>query len=245
MQQIIIMAAGKGTRMKSELPKVLVPLKGRPMLDYLMESIAKTQPALRPIVVVSPDNQQLIAAVLEKYDVQYAIQEKQLGTGHAVACAKDCIDEKADTVFVLNGDHPFYKPETINDFPLKHQGALSMITVVLPDFDDWRSVFAHLGRVVRDPQGRVIRIVEFKDANEQEQKIKEINLNCFCFDKDWLFSHVTKLKNENKQEEYYITDLVKMAFDEGRTIQAFSIPPQEGMGVNSQEELQIAEGLLS
>ena len=197
MQQIIVMAAGKGTRMNSDLPKVLVPLKGRPMLDYLLDSISKTAQELKPIIIVSPDNKEMISAALKNYDVQYVIQEKQLGTGHAVACAKDYIDPRATDIFVLNGDHPFYKVETIKDFPIKHQGILSMITISLTDFEDWRTVFYHLGRVVRDEEGYAKGIIEFKDASDEEKKVLEINLNCFCFNKDWLFSHVDNLNNQN------------------------------------------------
>jgi bifunctional UDP-N-acetylglucosamine pyrophosphorylase/glucosamine-1-phosphate N-acetyltransferase len=245
MQQIVIMAAGKGTRMKSELPKVLVPLNGRPMLDYLLSSITKTQPALKPIIIVSPDNQKMIADALKDYDVQYVIQEQQLGTGHAVASAKNYIDSRATDVFVLNGDHPFYKVETIKEFPLKHQGILSMITVALPDFEDWRSVFYHWGRVIRDKENNARGIIEFKDAEGEEKKILEVNPNCFCFNKEWLFSHIDNLSNQNKPGEYYITDLVKIAFNEGYLVKTFSIPPQEGMGINSLEELKIAESLLN
>ncbi len=245
MQQIIVMAAGKGTRMNSDLPKVLVPLKGRPMLDYLLDSISKTAQELKPIIIVSPDNKEMISAALKNYDVQYVIQEKQLGTGHAVACAKDYIDPRATDIFVLNGDHPFYKVETIKDFPIKHQGILSMITISLTDFEDWRTVFYHLGRVVRDEEGYAKGIIEFKYASDEEKKVLEINLNCFCFNKDWLFSHVDNLNNQNKQGEYYITDLVKIAFNEGHKVKVFSIPPEEGMGINSPEELKIAESLIN
>lgn len=245
MHQIIIMAAGKGTRMKSELPKVLVPLKERPMLDYILDSISKTDQALKPIIIVSPDNKEIITAATKNYDVQYVIQEEQLGTGHAVACAKDYVDPRATDIFVLNGDHPFYKIDTLRDFPLKHQGILSMVTVVLSDFADWRSVFYHWGRIIRNQENDAQGIIEFKDAGEKEKEILEVNPNCFCFNKEWLFSHINNLNNQNKQGEYYVTDFVKMAFNEGYTIKTFSIPPQEGMGINSLEELQIAEGLLS
>lgn len=244
MQQIVIMAAGKGTRMKSELPKVLVPLKGRPMLDYLLDSISKTAPALKPIIIVSPENKGMITAALKNYDVQYVVQEQQLGTGHAVASAIGQIDPRATDIFVLNGDHPFYKVETIRDFPLKHQGILSMVTVALDNFEDWRSVFYHWGRVIRDKEDNAQRIVEFKDATDDEKMISEVNPNCFCFNKEWLVSHINDLNNQNKQGEYYITDLVKIAFNEGHKVKTFSIPPQEGMGINSLEELQIAESLL-
>lgn len=245
MTQIIIMAAGKGTRMKSELTKVLVPLNGRPMLDYLLASIKEAKPDLKPIIIVSPDNKGIIAETLTEYDVQYVIQDQQLGTGHAVACAQAHINPAVTDIFVLNGDHPFYTAETIKEFPLKHQGILSMITVTLTDFEDWRSAFYHWGRVIRDEKNNARGIIEFKDASEEEQKILEVNPNCFCFNKEWLFSHLNNLNNQNNQKEYYITDFVKMAFNEGQTIKTFCIPPQEGMGINSLEELKIAEGLLS
>ncbi len=208
-----------------------------------MESVIKAEPEFKPIIIVSPDNKEMIAAALKKYEVSYAIQEKQLGTGHAVASAKDCIDPRAKNIFVLNGDHPFYKVETISNLPLNHQGVLSMITVALPDFEDWRSVFYHLGRVVRDEEGNAKGIIEFKDATDEEKKILEINLNCFCFNKEWLFSHIGNLNNQNKNGEYYITDLIKIAFNEGHKVKVFSIPPQEGMGINSPDELKIAENI--
>lgn len=245
MTQIIIMAAGKGTRMQSELPKVLVPLNGRPMLKYLLDSITETQPELKPIIVVSPDNQMLIKNSLKDYDVLYAVQEKQLGTGNAVASARSKVDPLATDVFVLNGDHPFYKVKTLKELPLNHQGILSMVTVTLNDFENWCSVFYYWGRVIRDEKNNAFGVIEFKDASEAQRKILEVNPNCFCFNKDWLFSNIDKLSNQNKQSEYYITDLVKMAFNEGHKVNTFSILPQEGMGINSKEELAIAEELMT
>jgi bifunctional UDP-N-acetylglucosamine pyrophosphorylase/glucosamine-1-phosphate N-acetyltransferase len=244
MTQIIIMAAGKGTRMGSELPKVLVPLKGRPMLDYLLDSISKTAPALKPIVIVSPDNQKIIAAALQKYDVQYVVQEQQLGTGHAVACARDYIDARAVNIFVLNGDHPFYKSETIQNFPLKHEGMVSMITLVLPNFADWRSVFYHWGRIIRGKDNNVQGIKEFKDATDEEKEILEVNPNCFCFNKDWFFANIDKVHDDNKAHEFYLTDMVKIAFASGHHVGIWNIEPKEAMGINSPEELQIAESLV-
>jgi bifunctional UDP-N-acetylglucosamine pyrophosphorylase/glucosamine-1-phosphate N-acetyltransferase len=245
MTQIIIMAAGKGTRMQAELPKVLVPLNGRPMLEYLLDSIIKTKPELKPIIVVSPDNQATMAEALKDYDVLYAVQEQQLGTGNAVASARSKVDPLATDIFVLNGDHPFYKVETLKDLPLNHKGILSMVTVALDSFENWCSVFYHWGRVIRDKENNALGIIEFKDASEEEKRILEVNPNCFCFNKDWLFANIDNISNQNKQSEYYITDLVKMAFNEGYVVNTFSIPPQEGMGINSKEELAIAEELMS
>jgi len=244
MIQIIIMAAGKGTRMGSELPKVLVPLKGRPMLDYLLDSISKTDPELKPIIVVSPENKNLIAEALNNYNVQYVIQEQQLGTGHAVASTKNYIDSRVTDIFVLNGDHPFYQPKTIKDFSQQHKGVVSMITVVLSDFEGWRSVFSHWGRIIRDDNNNVQGIKEFKDSTIEEQAILEVNPNCFCFNKDWFFSNIDKVHDDNKAHEFYLTDMVKIAFGTGHKVKALNIDPKEAIGINSPEELKIAEGLV-
>ncbi len=238
------MAAGKGTRMGSNVPKVLVPLKGRPMLDYLLSSITAISPELKTIIVVSPENKKVIADALQKYDVEYAIQEQQLGTGHAVLSAKNCIDPRAKNIFVLNGDHPFYRSETIINFSQQHKGVLSMITLSLPDFSDWRSIFSHWGRIIRDKEGNVLGIKEFKEASEFEKNILEVNPNCFCFDKDWFFANINKVKADNKAHEFYLTDMVKIATDLGHKIKTFSIDPQEAVGINSPEELKIAEELV-
>lgn len=238
------MAAGKGTRMGSQLPKVLVPLKGRPMLDYLLSSITEISPELKPIIVVSPENKKMIADALQKYDVEYAVQEQQLGTGHAVLSARDSIDHRATNIFVLNGDHPFYRPKTIKNFAGKHEGVISMITLPLPGFSDWHSIFSHWGRVVRDEEGHVMGIKEFKEASEAEQKILEVNPNCFCFNKDWFFSNIDKVGDNNKAHEFYLTDMVKIATDSGYKVKTFTIDPHEAIGINSPEELSIAESLV-
>lgn len=238
------MAAGKGTRMGAQMPKVLVPLKGRPMLDYLLSSVAEISPELKTVVVVSPENKKMITDALQKYDVEYAIQEQQLGTGHAVLSARDSIDPRATDIFVLNGDHPFYRPKTIKNFIHKHEGVISMITLPLPDFSDWHAIFSHWGRVIRDEVGHVIGIKEFKEASEAEQKILEVNPNCFCFNKDWFFSNIDKVRDNNKAHEFYLTDMVKIATDSGNKVKAFTIDPQEAIGINSPEELAIAESLV-
>lgn len=241
MTQIIILAAGRGSRMGSELPKVLVPLRGKPMICYLMESLMAAKSELKPIVIVSPDNKKIISEALAAYQVDYAIQEEQLGTGHAVSCARDYIDSRASNIFVLNGDHPFYQSETIKNFPLKHQGVLSMITVVLPNFRDWYLVFYHWGRIIRNKDKNIQEIKEFKDATDEEKEILEVNPNCFCFNKDWFFSNIDKVRDDNKAHEFYLTDMVKIAFSQNRTVYTSSIEPYEAIGINSPEELEIAE----
>ena len=244
MTRIIILAAGKGTRMNSELPKVLVSLKGRPMIKYLMDSVAAAGIDSRPLIIVSPENKEIISQELADYNLEYIIQEQQLGTGHAVACARPYLDSTTTNVLVLYGDHPFLKTESIKKFSLSAPSALAIMPTTLPDFDDWRQNFYHWGRIIRSADGTVEKIVEFKDATDEEKLVTEVNPGFMCFNRSWLLANLDSLHNDNKPQEYYLTDLVKIAFESGLSVDSLAIEPHEAMGVNSQAELQIAESLL-
>lgn len=247
MTRIVILAAGKGTRMNSELPKVLVPLNGRPMIKYLLDSVFASGVDNKPIVVVSPDNREIISKELNGYNLDYAIQDKQLGTGHAVACAQAALDKdgaRPDKVVVLYGDHPAIKAESIRDFSKSNPKALTIMPTKLEDYNDWRHNFYHWGRIIRRRDGQIEGITEFKDASEDIKKITEVNPGFMCFNYDWLFKNIHELKNNNSQGEYYLTDMVKIAFSEGVEIGTIAIEPHEAMGVNSLEELKIAEKIL-
>ncbi len=244
MTQIVILAAGKGTRMNSELPKVLVPLNGRPMIDYLMESVIASGVDKRPVVVVSPDNKQIISQALSKYSVEYAIQDKILGTGHAVSCARTYINPEAENVLVLYGDHPFLKSDSIYKFANSKQAAVTIMPALLPNFEDWYHNFYHWGRIVRGVDNNVEAIVELKDATDEQKLITEVNPGFMCFNKKWLFENIDKLHDNNNAHEFYLTDMVKIAFDEGLLVETINIGAKEAMGINSLEELSIAEKLL-
>jgi bifunctional UDP-N-acetylglucosamine pyrophosphorylase/glucosamine-1-phosphate N-acetyltransferase len=243
MTRIIILAAGKGARMDSELPKVLVPLKNRPMIKYLMDSVVASQVDPRPLIVVSPDNREIINQTLSEYDLEYVIQDKQFGTGHAVNCAQEYLGA-ADSVVVLYGDHPFLKSESIRKFAALKQAALTIMPTILPDFTGWHQNFYHWGRIIRGANGRVEKIIEFKDATDQEKLVTEVNPGFMCFNKAWLLENIAKLKDDNKQKEYYLTDLVKIAFEAGQPVGTIAIGPAEAMGINSLAELEIASSLL-
>jgi bifunctional UDP-N-acetylglucosamine pyrophosphorylase/glucosamine-1-phosphate N-acetyltransferase len=248
MTRIIILAAGQGTRMNSELPKVLVSLKNRPMIKYLMDSVAAAGVDVKPLVVVSPDNKEIISRELKKYNVEYVVQTEQLGTGHAVACAREFIEREgqaAKNVVVLYGDHPFLTSESIKKISTINPKALTMMVTTLPDFSGWYQNFYHWGRIIRSAKGEVEKIVEFKDASEAEKAVTEVNPAFMCFNKDWLFKNISNLRDNNKQKEYYLTDLVKIAFDEGHPVSTVKVGPPEAMGINSLEELKIAESLLA
>jgi len=171
----VILAAGKGTRMGSDKPKVLLPIANKPILQHLIESIRESGVDGTPVVVVSPDG----GGVCETFGetCHYAIQEEPLGTGHAVMCAREAAGD-SDAVIVLYGDHPFVSPEALRRLTKIHadrQTVLTMMTTVVPSFDGWYGLFLHWGRVLRDAHGHIMGIREYKDAMESERQIREVN----------------------------------------------------------------------
>ena len=238
--RIIILAGGKGNRMQSELPKVLIPLRGMPIIAHLLREVDRSGIDPRPVVVVGQGADAVKRALGSGYD--YVIQESQLGTGHAVQCAEGALAGKADAVIVLYGDHPFVSAATITKLRELHERegcVLTMMTVRVPDFDDWRKVLYDFGRIIRDNSGRILRDVEKKDATPEELAVKEVNPSFFCFRASWLWENLRKLKNENAQHEYYLTDLVRIAIDEGERIASMDIDPRESIGVNTPEHLAL------
>jgi bifunctional UDP-N-acetylglucosamine pyrophosphorylase/glucosamine-1-phosphate N-acetyltransferase len=244
MNQIVILAAGKGTRMGSELPKALVDLKGKPMIHHLLDSVISADIDQSPIIIVSPENKGIISDSLKDYPVQYAIQTEQLGSGHAVSCVKDLIKSETENIIVLYCDHPFLKAESLKKCAAAKIETVMVMTTKLTDFDDWRHNFYHWGRFVRNSEGEIERIVEFKDALPTEQLITEVNPGFMAFSSSWLWPNIKLLSNDNSQHEYYLTSLPGMAFSEGYKIPSISIEAHEAMGINSPEELKIAETLI-
>jgi len=244
MTQIVILAAGKGKRMGEELPKVLVPLQDKAIIKYLMDSVVVSGVDPRPVMVVSPDNIDIISEALKDYDIEYVLQEEQLGTGHAVNCAREKMSAEADRVMVLYGDHPFIKSGSIKRFAEANSSVVSVMPTKVEDFDDWRHNFYHWGRFIRNEKREIERIVEFKDANDEERDVLEVNPGFMCFNREWLLNSIDKLKDDNNAKEYYLTDMVKIAFAEGGKIGTVLVDPREAVGINSKEELKVAEGLL-
>ncbi len=241
--RIIILAAGKGTRMESPRPKVLAQLKGQHMIKHLLESVEKSLIDSRPIIVVGYEKDLVVKELGDKY--QYVNQEEQLGTGHAVYAAKNAC-EGVENVIVISGDQPFIKTETIKNLLTKHLNSRAKITITttdVPDFDDWRKPFLKFGRVLRKDNKIVDR--EFKDANEEERNIKELNTSCYAFDAKWLWNNFIKIDNKkNTQKEYYLTDLWQIASENGEKIETIKIDPREALGANSKEELELLEKLV-
>lgn len=242
--QVIILAAGKGKRMNAEVPKVLVPFHDKPMVDYVIEAVKHSGINTPPVLVVGYGKELVIEHCGDS--VGYAEQVEQLGTGHAVKCAQDAILDQAEHVMVLYGDQPSITGAMIANLAKTHVNSgnpLTMATVTIPAFEDWYKAFLAFGRIVRNEKGDILKNVEYKDATDIEKEIKEVNPAYFCFKKEWLFEKLNQLKNENSQGEYYLTDLVKYAADEG-SIESVSISPEEALGVNTIEQLRELEQII-
>jgi UDP-N-acetylglucosamine diphosphorylase/glucosamine-1-phosphate N-acetyltransferase len=244
--QIIILAAGKGVRMKSDEPKALVKLKNKPLIQHLLDTISTLHLPIQPIIVVGHMKERIKEVLGNNY--LYAEQDKPLGTGHAVASAKNSVHPSHKTVLVLSSDQPLISKETIERLLKKHEEekpTITIATVLVPDFEEWRSGLRHFGRIIREVRGQVIDIVEFKDATEKEKLIKELNSAVYAFDSDWIWENIGLIKNENKNGEYYLTDLIKIARDQNKKIEAIPVANIiEGLQPNTKEELEVLEKLV-
>ena len=234
--KIVILAAGKGKRMQSEDPKVLAKLAGKHLIRHLLLEVEKVS-SEKPIVIVGY-KAELVKKELGDSCI-YVEQKEQLGTGHAVLSASAEL-RGARRVVILNGDQPFTTAATMRKLA-EERSPVTMATIKIPDFLGWREVFLKYGRTLRDPEGQIKKIVEYKDASEDERKITELNVNDFCFEVSWLLAHLKKLKNDNVQKEYYLTGVFEIARDEGITIESIQIDPREALGANTKEELEILE----
>lgn len=243
--KILILAGGQGKRMQSEMPKVLAQVKGKAMIEWVLDAIAKSGVDPRPTIIVGYKKELIMKTLGDKYD--YVVQEQQLGTGHATMMAKEALSNKAENILVLAGDNPFITGETIQKLAHKHlasQAKLTMGTVTLPDFLDWRKFFySNFSRIIRDTAGNILSSVEFKDATEEQKEIKEVNPIYLCFHGDWLWENLKKLDTQNAQGEYYLTDLLKIATKEGTKIESIHVDPKEALAANSKEELELLESL--
>jgi bifunctional UDP-N-acetylglucosamine pyrophosphorylase/glucosamine-1-phosphate N-acetyltransferase len=247
---IVILAAGLGKRMYSSLPKVLVPVCGRPMLFNSLDRIAEVAPQTRVAMVVGHQKNLVIEKVrAEKFPLQieFVEQTEQKGTGHAVKCAmesewgNETVAGKGN-VLVLPGDLPLMSADLIKEMiePLKRGSALKLLTAVLVDPSGY-------GRIIRKgKKGAVLRITEEKDANAREKLIREVGLSIYAFNAQFLLSGVGGLKNNNAQKEYYLTDLIALAVSKKRAIETHTWEnPEDVRGVNNPYELAIAAGILN
>lgn len=243
---VVILGAGEGKRMKSDgVPKVLVPLHGRPMISYVIDAVKGAQVNSHPIIVVGYKADVVKETLGDAFD--YALQTEQFGTGHAVMQARDLAMNKFDHIVVLYGDQPHVTSGVINTLVETHvatDATMTLMTIKVPDFEDWRGGFANFGRVVRSEAGDIVKIVERKDANEAEQNIRELNPAFFCFRAAWLWDQLPKLGNSNVQHEYYLTDLLEVAIRSGEKVASYiGEDPIVALGANTREELELIENL--
>lgn len=240
--KIIVLAAGKGVRMGGDLPKVLAKVKGQFTIKRLLLAVDKSGIDDNPVIVVGYKKELVINELGNKY--HYINQENQLGTGHAVGSVKDYLKNKAENIIVLYGDHPLISADTIkkiNEAHIRSGKKITMATVKLENFRDWRINFVNFSRIIRDGKGKIIKDVQYKDATDQEKKVTEVNPCYFCFDASWLWDNLETLKNDNAQKEYYLTDLVKIATQNGIETESINIEPIEALGANTKAELETLE----
>ena len=235
MRSAIVLAAGKGTRMKSDKCKVMHEVLHKPMIGHIVESLRKAN--VDRIVVVVGHGAESVKEYL-KDSVEYALQEPQLGTGHAAMQAEMLKEEKGDTI-ILCGDGPCIQSETIlKVFEANKDHACSVVTAVLEDG-------ARYGRIFRNEKNLVEKIVEAKDCSSEELEIKEINTGIFCFKNELLFEGLKEIKNNNAQNEYYLTDLVEIFNKKGLSVNAMVVDDvDETMGVNDRVDLAKAQKWL-
>ena len=233
---IVVLAAGKGTRMKSDLHKVLHPIAGRPMLEHLLASAAELVPQ-RQVVVAGHGREQLEAALGGRAEI--AVQDPQLGTGHAVQQAEGALAGFSGDVLILYGDVPFVRPETMRAMIARlHQGDAPAVVVLGFEPDD----ALQYGRVIAE-QGRIVKMVEHKDASAEERACRLCNSGLMAVRSEDLFALLARVGNDNSQGEYYLVDVVNIANADGRTCAVVvTDDPDEVAGINSRAELAEAEG---
>ncbi|MGR3295654.1 MAG: NTP transferase domain-containing protein [Candidatus Bathyanammoxibius sp.] len=233
----VILAAGKGTRMRSPLPKVLAGLCGVPLVEWVVNAVRKA--GIHRVVVVVGHEKDEVVGVLEGLGVDWVEQSQQLGTGNAlkVACTflESCPQDMPENIVVFPGDSPLVRPDSIKALRRTHKETHSDATLMTAYLDDSKGY----GRIVRDERGGVVGIVEELDATEEELKIKEINSGIYCFRSSPLREALERLTPDNKKGEYYLTQVVAILSSQGKRVSSFAVSdPNEVLGVNSQEDLE-------
>ncbi len=236
----VILAAGKGTRMKSELPKVIHKALGKPMVKYSIDAAVEAGADISDICLVVGHKAELVKEAVGE-DVTYVFQKEQLGTGHAVRCASEFIGKDGLTM-VLCGDTPLIKGKTLKKLVETHIAEGNAITVLTARVDDPTGY----GRIIKDNWGKFVKIVEQKDATLEEQRVDEINSGMYIFDSAVLSRALSMITNDNAQGEYYLTDTIEIVKSEGLGEVATMVidDVDEIKGVNSPEQLEEAEMIL-
>ena len=239
----VILAAGKGTRMKSDLPKVLHPIYAKPLLGYVLDAVSSTGLIDESVVVVGHGAEEVEKFVTDYTDdAKCVLQSPQRGTGDAVAKAKDILADFKGTVLVICGDTPLIEADTLVDFITTHKNNGSALTVMSAIFDNP----TNYGRIVRNPDNSLKCITEEKDASPQVKQIKEINAGIYCLEKELIFPLFNELKCNNAQGEYYLTDIIAASIEKGLKADAYILKNNEEIfGINSKINLAEATKILN
>lgn len=229
---VIVLAAGKGTRMKSVRAKVLHEVFFRPMLHHVLDSVCSLEPD--NVIVVTGHQADNVQQSCVGYDVEFALQKEQLGTGHAVLAAEPHLTPPSGVVMILCGDTPLIRDETLKGMLSEHLASGHFLSVMTTVFDDP----THYGRIISDVNGWVEAIVEEKDASDDQRNICEVNAGIYCVNADFLFSALKNVGTDNMQGEVYLTDIVSLANAAGQKVHKFICRDNgEVLGVNSRQEL--------
>ncbi len=239
---VLILAAGKGTRMNSSLAKVLQPLAEKPLLHYVLDTVDAIAPA-RCVVVVGFQAED-VKARFQNRSVEFVEQKEQLGTGHAAMQAESCLADFDGDVLILCGDMPLMRADTLKNLVQTHQQTGAAGTVLTLKANDGK--IRDFGRIVRNSEGAVQRIVEHKDASPEEKNIQEYNSGVYCFDKSLLFKALSGVGRSNAQGEYYLTDTIQFIVENELRLESVqTADADEIFGINSREDLEHAEALVA
>lgn len=231
----IVLGAGKGTRMKSDLPKVMMPLCGKPMIRHILDTLEQLHIA-KIVTVIAPDGD-LVKKEVAPYET--CVQQQQLGTGDAVKSAMPLLKDFKGDILVIFGDNPLYTAQTIQKMIDKRHEGYSVVCLGFTPEDP-----ARYGRLIME-NGELKRIVEYKDATEAERAVKFCNSGMMCFDGSVMFDILNAISNENAAGEYYLTDAIAIALQKGLKCSAVECPVNEAAAANTREELALLEKLLT
>lgn len=234
----LVLAAGQGKRIKSDLPKVLHKVCGKEMVNHVIDSVRGA--GIEDVNLIIGKGAELVKEGTSDRNVSYSLQAEQLGTGHAVKCAKNFLEGKKGVAAVFAGDTPLIKTSTIEKLFNEHINSGNSATILTSFVDDPTGY----GRIVRDENGQVLKIVEHKDCTEDELKINEMNTAIYCFDIELLIKALDKINNNNNQGEYYLTDVIQILKEENKKVGAVVTEFEETIGVNSRVQLAEAEEIL-
>lgn len=229
----IVMAAGKGTRMKSKKSKLVHKIYGKEIIRRAVENVKRA--GIKEVITVVGYQKEQIEEVLAD-SVKYAVQEEQLGTGHAIMQAVKLLEGKRGKVLVLNGDHPIMRPETLKNLVevSNQRGESATILTMVHE-----NILPY-GKIIHDIDGKIKEIIEHKDCNLEQQQIREVNLGMYCFDIEKLLEALKELTNDNVQKEYYLTDVIKIMYDKGLKTGSIVVSDNaEVLGINDRMDLQV------